>query len=88
MSNEPEPIKTSDTPFAAFLFYHRHVFVGMKPEEDDARRLEFVFIQKEDTDELKDLFYFGKPSVNPKWYYNAVDSCFRELKKYMRENGR
>lgn len=85
---EPEPVKTSDTPFAAFLFYHHHTFVGMKPEDDDPRRLEFVFIHKDDTDELKHDFYMGKPKVNPKWYYNSVDACFRELKKYMRENGR
>lgn len=83
--SEPEPIKTSDTPFAAFLFYHNHVFVGLKPEEQNPNRIEFVFIKKEDSDELKDAFYFGKPDVHPKRYYKSVDESFQELKKYFKE---
>lgn len=87
MSDELEPVKTSDTPFAAFLFYHQHVFVGVKPEDEDPRRIEFVFVSRDDTKDLTDEYYMKRPLVNPKKYYYAIDTTFKELKKYFREHG-
>lgn len=82
-----KPVTTSDTPFAAFLKYHNHVIVGMKPDDDNPQRKVFVFIAQDETDELKHDFYFGKPEVHPKRYYKSIDEVFQILKKYLRESG-
>lgn len=80
--NKLEPITTSDTPFAAFLRYHKHQVVGMRPDPNDVKRKVYVFIKLADTDGLKEEYYNGDPQVDPKYYYKVLREIFTLLREY------
>lgn len=82
MENELTPFTTSDTPLAAFLKYHNHAIVGMKPDPNDIKRKVYVFIREDNTDILVEEFYKGDPQVNPHLYYRAlVKEVFKKLRE-------
>lgn len=76
-----QPFMTSDTPFAAFLRYHSHQVVGMRPDPNDMKRKVYVFIQKNDTKDLQAEYYEGDPQVDPKYFYKTVREMFKILKE-------
>lgn len=77
-----EPIKTSDTSFAAFLHYKDHYFVGMMQDPNDTHRRVFVFVKKDETDEAQIEYDAGLITVNPKLYYKSI----RIMHRHLREN--
>ena len=54
------PYKTSDTPFAAYLHYHKHVLVTLRDDPNDVRRKVYVFVQQETTKDLEKEYYHGR----------------------------
>lgn len=94
--SSPEPFKTSDTPFAAYLHYHNHVLVTLRNDPNDFKRKVFVFVAKDDTmDRLVE--YYGeldengiplqnptvKPTaiVEPGQFYRSVRFMFSKLRE-------
>lgn len=77
-----EPFTTSDTPLAAYLRYHKHQIVGLKPDPNDIKRKVYVFIREENTDLLIEEFYKGDPQVNPHLFYKIlVKDVFKKLRE-------
>jgi len=77
-----DPFTTSDTPLAAYLKYHKHTIVGMKPDPNDVKRKVYVFIKEDNTDLLIEDFYNGDPLVNPHLYYKVlVKEVFKKLRE-------
>lgn len=79
---ELSPVTTSDTPFAAYLRYHHHQIVGMRPDPNDVKRKVYVFIRRAETEDLQKEYYEGDPQVDPKYYYKLVREMFKVLKEY------
>lgn len=91
-----EPFKTSDTPFAAYLHYHKHVLVTLRNDPNDFKRKVFVFVAQDDT-EQRLVEYYGeldedgiplarptiKPTaeVSPGKYYGSVRFMFSKLRE-------
>lgn len=76
-----EPIKTSDTSFAAYLYYNDHIFVGMMKDPNDTHRRVFVFIKKDDSDDRLEEYETGSVTLNPKLYYKAIRIMHRHLRE-------
>ena len=82
MDEDLAPFTTSDTPLAAYLRYHKHALVGMKPDPNDIKRKVYVFIKEDNTDILIEDFYHGEPLVNPHLFYKVlVKEVFRKLRE-------
>ena len=79
---EPTPYKTSDTPYAAYLHYHKHQFVTIRKDPNDIKRKVYVFIEKADTKELEKEFYSGEPNVIAPMYYKSVRLMFAKLRDF------
>jgi len=79
---EPTPYKTSDTPYAAYLHYHKHQFVTIRKDPNDIKRKVYVFIEKDDTKELEKEFYFGEPNVIAPLYYKSVRLMYAKLRDH------
>jgi hypothetical protein len=77
-----EPIKTSDTSFAAYLYYSEHIFVGMMKDPNDSHRKVFVFIKKDDSEDRQEEYETSSITVNPKLYYKSI----RIMHKHLRED--
>jgi hypothetical protein len=76
-----EPIKTSDTPFAAYLHYKGHHLVTIINDPNDIKRKVFVFVREETTPEVEQLFYKeGAPAEAPK-YYKSIRIIYKELRE-------
>lgn len=80
-----EPFKTSDTPFAAYLHYKGHILVDLVSDPNDYKRKVFVFVQKEDTNEVNDLFYNGGAPAEANQYYKSIRVIYRELREHNNE---
>lgn len=83
-----EPYKTADTPFAAFLYYHKHVLITVRDDEESETRKHFVFAKKDDTEELEMAYYFGKPSkpkVEPYPYHKAEKFIMKKLREHLEQ---
>lgn len=77
----PEPLTTSDTPFAAYLLYHGHSFQGLVSDKHDRKRKVFVFVKQANSQLLADDYYEGNPQVDPRLFYKhtkKVHSLLRE----------
>ena len=77
-----EPIKTSDTSLAAYLHYNQHYFIGMMQDPNDSHRRVFVFIKKDDSDDLIEDYLTNQITINPKGYYKSI----RIMHKHLRED--
>jgi hypothetical protein len=77
-----EPYKSSDTPYAAFLHYHKHQVVTVREDPNDMRRKVFVFVEKDETKKLEKEFYEGEPTVNPLIYYKSVRFVYSKLREF------
>lgn len=51
-----EPYKTSDTPFAAYLYMNGMQILTVVPDPNDYKRLVFVFLDEDDRPLLEDKF--------------------------------
>lgn len=78
---KPDPFPTSDTALAAYLDYHRHKLVGFKPENNDPKRLMFVFVKEDRTDDLANEFYNGKTVINLTEYAKSIRHMYAALRE-------
>lgn len=76
-----EPFKTSDTSLAAYIHYNGHTFIGMMQDPNDSHRKVYVFVEKDNTNDLEDEYLSGEVLVNPKLYYKSI----RIMHKYLRD---
>jgi len=76
-----EPYRTSDTPFAAYLHYHKHVLVTLRDDPNDFRRKVYVFVEQDNTKELANEYYHGEGSVPAPQYYKSVRFMFAKLRE-------
>ncbi len=76
-----EPYRTSDTPFAAYLHYHKHVLVTLRDDPNDFRRKVYVFVEQDNTKELENEYYHGEGSVPAPQYYKSVRLMFAKLRE-------
>jgi hypothetical protein len=81
-SMESKPYKTSDTPYAAFLHYHKHQFVTVRKDPNDIKRKVYVFIEIETTKDLEKEYYNGEPNVIAPLYYKSVRLMFAKLRDF------
>lgn len=79
---EPTPYKTSDTPYAAFLHYHKHQFVTIRDDPNDVKRKVYVFVEKDNTKELQEEYYRGDPNVIAPMYYKSVRLMYAKLREF------
>jgi hypothetical protein len=79
----PDPFATSDTALAAYLDYHRHKLVGLQPEKGDPKRIMYVFIKEDRTDELANEFEHGRTVVNLKYYAKSIQVMYGKLKEHL-----
>jgi len=77
-----EPVKTSDTSFAAYLHYSNHYFVGMMQDPNDSHRRVFVFVKQDNSQDKQEEYDSGEVTVNPKLYYKSI----RIMHKHLRED--
>lgn len=76
-----DPYKTSDTPFAAYLHYHKHVLVTLRDDPNDVRRKVYVFVQQETTKDLEKEYYHGEGLAPAPQYYKSVRFMFAKLRE-------
>lgn len=81
MSINAEPYRTSDTPFAAYLHYHKHVLVTLRDDPNDVRRKVYVFVQLPETKSLEEEYYKGEAAVPAPQYYKSVRFMFAKLRE-------
>jgi hypothetical protein len=72
LSTSPEPYRTSDTPFAAFLHYSGHKVVGTKQDPNDYKREVIVFIFTEDIPALEQEWRYGRAVGDLKTYHRSL----------------
>lgn len=80
--DNPSPYQTSDTSFASYLLYHDHKVVGMKQDPSDVKRLVYVFIEKDDTQEVSKEFYYGEPNCDPRKFFKCSKEIFKVLRTH------
>ena len=78
---ELEPIKTSDTPFAAYLLYSGHQLVTVVDDPNDVKRKVFVFVRKEDTPDIEEQYYRGGAPAEAPMYYKSIRIIYKELRE-------
>jgi hypothetical protein len=78
---ELEPIKTSDTPYAAYLLYNGHQLVTVVDDPNDVKRKVFVFVGREDTPEVEEAFYKQGGPAEAVRYYKSIRIIYKELRE-------
>jgi len=79
---QPEPYKTSDTPFAAYLLCNGQTLVTVIKDPNDIKRKVFVFAKDEDTDDIEDSYYKQGAPTEAHKYYKSVRLIYKELRNY------
>lgn len=81
----PEPYKTSDTPFAAFLHYNGCKLVTSRQDPNDYKREVLVFVKSDTIEDLEQEWRYGKGSVEPKRYYRSYKIVSRTINEARKE---
>lgn len=68
----PEPYKTSDTPYAAFLHYSGYKLITTQQDPNDYKREVMVFIYDEAIPELEKEWRLGKANGDFKKYHRSL----------------
>lgn len=71
-STSPEPYKTSDTPYAAFLHYMGHKIVTTRQDPNDYKREVIVFVLEDDIPTLEELWRSGRAEGDLKRYHRSL----------------
>lgn len=71
-SNSPEPYKTSDTPYAAFLHYSGYRIVTSQQDPNDYKREVLVFVLDENIPVLEKEWRLGKANGDFKKYHRSL----------------
>lgn len=67
----PEPYKTSDTPYAAYLHYKGHKLITTRQDPNDYKREVMVFVMSDEIPELEKEWRFGQATGDLKLYYRS-----------------
>ena len=76
-STSPEPYRTSDTPFAAYLHFMGNRIVGSVQDPNDYKREVLVFIYTEDIPPLEQDWRFGKAEGDLKKFHRSLKTVNR-----------
>lgn len=68
----PEPYKTSDTPYAAFLHYSGHRLITSQQDPNDYKREVLVFMLDESIPELEKEWRLGKAVGDLKKFHRSL----------------
>lgn len=68
----PDPYKTSDTPFAAFLHFSGHKLVTSRQDPNDYKREVIIFVFDEDIPVLEKEWRFGQATGDLKRYHRSL----------------
>lgn len=71
-STSPEPYRTSDTPFAAFLHFSGHQLVGTRQDPNDYKREVLIFIYTDEIPKLEQAWRFGKAAGDLKKFHRSL----------------
>jgi hypothetical protein len=81
-----EPLKTSDTSYAAWLHLNGHVLVGLMQDPNDSHRKVFVFIKNDNSEKIERDYITEEGRVkdvtlNPRLYYKSIRVMHQTLKE-------
>lgn len=68
----PEPYRTSDTPYAAFLHYSGHKLVTSRQDPNDYKREVLVFMYAEEIPKLEQEWRYGKAIGDLKKFHRSL----------------
>lgn len=87
-TNVPEPYKTSDTPFAAFLHYSGHRLITSQQDPNDYKREVIVFMLDAEIPELEKLWRLGEAVGDLKKFHRSLKIVNRYVRdeRQKREN--
>jgi len=71
-ATSPEPYKTSDTPYAAFLYYSGYRMVTSQQDPNDYKREVIVFVLDENIPDLEKEWRLGKAVGDLKKYHRSL----------------
>lgn len=71
-TNQLEPYKTSDTPYAAYLHFSGHKIVGSKQDPNDYKREVLIFIMADDIADLEQDWRVGRAVGDLKKYHRSL----------------
>lgn len=81
----PQPYKTSDTPFGAYLHYKGNKIITTKQDPNDYKREVLVFMQTDEIPELEDEWKRGEATGNLKLYYRSYKIVSRMISEARRD---
>ena len=76
-----EPYKTSDTPFAAYLYLKGMHLLDTLPHKTDPHRREFLFVDCPERPEYERQFSTGEDFISARDYWAAIKKVKRLLPK-------
>lgn len=71
-STNPEPYRTSDTPFAAYLHYIGYRIVTSVQDPNDYKREVLVFVLDDEIPSLEDAWRTGRAEGDLKKYHRSL----------------
>lgn len=71
-STEPQPYRTSDTPYAAFLHYNGYRIITSQQDPNDYKREVLVFLFDDDILVLEEEWRSGKAQGDLKKYHRSL----------------
>lgn len=77
----PEPYKTSDTPYAAFLHYSGYRIVTSQQDPNDYKREVLVFVADDEIPELEKEWRLGKAVGDLKKYHRSLKIVNRYIQE-------
>ena len=72
MKATPEPYKTSDTPYAAYLHYSGHRLMASQQDPNDYKREVIVFVLDEEIPVLEKQWRLGEAVGDLKKYHRSL----------------
>lgn len=81
----PEPYKTSDTPYAAYLHYCGYKVAGTRQDPNDYKREVIVFIKDEGIDEKEQLWRSSKVTGDLRKYHKSLKIVTRLISESRRK---
>lgn len=83
----PEPYRTSDTPYAAFLHFSGHKLVTSRQDPNDYKREVLVFMFSDEIPKLEQEWRFGKAVGDLKKYHRSLKIVNRYVAEERKKRG-
>ena len=72
LTKAPEPYRTSDTPYAAYLHFCGHKLVTTRQDPNDYKREVMLFMYTDEIPKLEQEWRFGKAVGDLKKYHRSL----------------